>query len=78
MSCLSAQPIERVVRKLPVVDIIPMNSDNHMRRRTIGIITGSGPEAGIDLWVKVLDANKRLLGEGFQGDLDAPRETPLW
>lgn len=40
--------------------------------KTIGIITGSGPEAGLDLWAKLLDANKRRLGPLFRGDLDAP------
>jgi aspartate racemase len=38
----------------------------------IGIITGSGPEAGIDLWSKILQHNRRLLGEAFRGDIDAP------
>lgn len=41
----------------------------------IGIITGSGPEAGIDLWNKLLRANRALLGERFRGDLDAPSVT---
>ena len=41
-------------------------------RKKIGIITGSGPEAGLDLWAKLLDANKRRLGPLFRGDLDAP------
>lgn len=41
----------------------------------IGIIAGSGPEAGIDLWNKLLRANRRLLGGGFRGDLDAPAVT---
>lgn len=41
-------------------------------RARIGIITGSGPEAGLDMWGKVLKANKNLLGEAFEGDLDAP------
>jgi len=30
-------------------------------RKKIGIITGSGPEAGLDLWQKVLDSNKEIL-----------------
>jgi aspartate racemase len=42
-------------------------------RATIGIIAGSGPEAGLDLWGKVLKRNKELIGERFRGDLDAPR-----
>lgn len=41
----------------------------------IGIITGSGPEAGIDLWYKILQANRALHGERFRGDLDAPNVT---
>ena len=40
---------------------------------SLGIVTGSGPEAGIDLWAKVLRANKAALGAEFRGDLDAPR-----
>ncbi len=44
-------------------------------RKKIGIITGSGPEAGIDLWQKVLYENKLYLKERFKGDLDAPNVT---
>jgi len=46
-------------------------------RRRIGIITGSGPEAGIDLWSKVLVANRRSFGDRFRGDLDAPEVSIL-
>ncbi|MGP2658101.1 aspartate/glutamate racemase family protein [Malaciobacter sp. WC5094] len=46
-------------------------------RKKIGIITGSGPEAGIDLWQKILHENKALLKENFHGDLDAPNVTIL-
>lgn len=42
-------------------------------RATIGIITGSGPEAGLDLWAKILKRNKNVIGQHFEGDLDAPR-----
>lgn len=38
----------------------------------LGIIAGSGPEAGIDLWSKVLAHSRELAGAGFRGDLDAP------
>ncbi len=38
----------------------------------IGIISGAGPEAGIDLWRKILIHNKFLFGYRFQGDLSAP------
>lgn len=48
----------------------------HMRKK-IGIITGSGPEAGVDLWQKVLKTNKKILGENFKDDLDAPNVTIL-
>lgn len=41
-------------------------------RSRIGIITGSGPEAGVDLWAKVLRANRALMGAAYGGDLDAP------
>lgn len=44
-------------------------------RRRIGIITGSGPEAGLDLWSKILQANKEQLGGRYSGDLDAPAVT---
>lgn len=43
-----------------------------MTRASLGIITGSGPEAGLDMWFKILKANKNLMGERFEGDLDAP------
>jgi len=46
-------------------------------RKKIGIIAGSGPEAGIDLWTKLLAANRRMHGERFRGDLDAPDVTIL-
>jgi aspartate racemase len=42
------------------------------RRPRIGIIAGSGPEAGIDLWSKILIANRRMMGGRFRGDIDSP------
>jgi aspartate racemase len=47
------------------------------RRLRIGIITGSGPEAGLDLWQKLLAENRKLIGGTFRGDLDAPAVTIL-
>ena len=44
---------------------------------TIGIISGSGPEAGLDLHAKVLHAQRTLLGEHYRGDLDAPRVVTI-
>lgn len=44
-------------------------------RKKIGIITGSGPEAGLDLWGKVLRASRKQQGDRFRGDLDAPNVT---
>lgn len=46
-------------------------------RATIGIVAGSGPEAGIDLWAKILRRNAAALGSTFRGDLDAPRMVVL-
>ena len=43
----------------------------------IGVISGSGPEAGIDLWKKILEENRSFLGESFRGDIDAPNVTIL-
>ena len=45
--------------------------------RRIGIITGSGPEAGLDLWQKVLEENRLAHGLDFRGDIDAPDVTVL-
>ena len=50
---------------------------NPVSRKKIGIITGSGPEAGIDLWTKLLAANRKFHGNRFRGDLDAPDVTIL-
>ena len=47
----------------------------HNPGKKIGIITGSGPEAGVDLWQKILLANRKILGQRFRGDLDAPNLT---
>jgi aspartate racemase len=47
----------------------------HSPGKRIGIITGSGPEAGLDLWEKMLQSNRAILGESFRGDLDAPNVT---
>jgi aspartate racemase len=44
-------------------------------RKKIGIITGSGPEAGADMWNKILQWNRAILGENFRGDIDAPDIT---
>lgn len=40
----------------------------------IGIITGSGPDAGIDLWTKTLAAVRRR-GDEFSGDTNVPEFT---
>lgn len=41
----------------------------------LGIIAGSGPEAGIDLWAKVLHHNRVMLGAIYEGDIHAPHVT---
>jgi len=38
----------------------------------LGILTGSGPDAGIDLWQAVLGERRRRLGADYRGDGDAP------
>lgn len=38
----------------------------------IGIIAGSGPEAGVDLWSKILIAARSALRENYDGDPSAP------
>ncbi|GAB5364759.1 hypothetical protein AAMO2058_000997700 [Amorphochlora amoebiformis] len=45
--------------------------NRHLRRR-IGIISGSGPDAGLDLMRKIVVANRKFLGPGA-GDKDAPK-----
>ena len=40
--------------------------------KRIGIVAGAGPEAGIDIWKKILLENRKILGERFRGDIDAP------
>ena len=38
----------------------------------LGIISGSGPDADIDLWRKILSCNKQKMGQAYRGDVDAP------
>ena len=45
--------------------------------KRLGILTGSGPEAGIDLWSKVLSEARRALGSSYRGDIDAPHVVVL-
>ena len=45
--------------------------------KRLGILTGSGPEAGIDLWSKVLSEARRALGTSYRGDIDAPHVVVL-
>ena len=45
------------------------------QRQNIGIIAGSGPESGVDLWHKILKNNQKRFGKHFRGDLDAPNVT---
>ena len=39
----------------------------------LGVIAGSGPEAGADLWMKILNGRRTRLGSAFRGDIDAPQ-----
>jgi aspartate racemase len=54
---------------------VPNESLPRAHRNRLGIITGSGPEAGLDLWAKILRANRVLMGERYEGDLSAPTVT---
>ncbi|WP_419905983.1 aspartate/glutamate racemase family protein [Kiloniella sp.] len=36
-------------------------------------MAGSGPEAGVDLWSKLIGESKALLENKYEGDLDGPR-----
>ncbi|WP_298867536.1 asparaginase domain-containing protein [uncultured Microbacterium sp.] len=49
-----------------------MTRGDETRRHRIGIIAGSGPEAGIDMWRKVLQEHRAALGSRYRGDIDAP------
>ncbi len=42
-------------------------------RSGIGIVGGSGPEAGADLLTKVFAAHRQAVGPAYRGDIDAPR-----
>lgn len=41
-------------------------------RKRLGIIAGSGPEAGLQLWAAILDTARERLGSLYRGDIDAP------
>ena len=43
------------------------------KRQRIGLVAGSGPEAGVDLWSKLIGESKALLENKYEGDLDGPR-----
>lgn len=47
------------------------------RRARIGIIGGSGPEAAIDLWQKILIENRRRMATTYTGDWHAPEVTTV-
>lgn len=40
--------------------------------RPIGVVAGSGPEAGVDLWSKILLASRMIQGSKYAGDFSAP------
>jgi aspartate racemase len=43
-----------------------------LERKRLGIIAGSGPEAGLQLWKAILDTARERLGAHYRGDIDAP------
>lgn len=42
------------------------------KQKAIGIIGGSGPEAGIDIFAKILAQHRKKLGKSYRSDRDAP------
>ena len=38
----------------------------------IGIISGSGPRAGLDVFTKILDEHQANMGDSYKSDKDAP------
>ena len=38
----------------------------------IGIISGSGPDAGLNVFTKILEAHRRRMGDSYKSDKDAP------
>jgi aspartate racemase len=47
------------------------DSSKSSQRGRIGIIAGSGPEPGIDLWEKNFEEDRAAFDGSFRGDLDA-------
>lgn len=43
-----------------------------MQRKKLGIITGSSPNSGIDLWQEILKENRAFLKDSYRGAKDAP------
>jgi len=43
-----------------------------LERQRLGIIAGSGPEAGLQLWEAILATARTRLGGHYRGDIDAP------
>jgi aspartate racemase len=43
-----------------------------LERKRLGIIAGSGPEAGLQLWAAILETARERLGSLYHGDVDAP------
>lgn len=59
----------------PTSDVSSSDASEHHHHRTkkvIGIIGGSGPEAGLDLFQKILETHRRRLGKLYRSDRDAP------
>lgn len=56
---------------------VSLLSSSHEISRTnrdgaLGIIAGSGPEAGVDLWTKILNGRRTQADSDYRGDVDAP------
>jgi aspartate racemase len=43
-----------------------------MARKRLGIISGSGPDAGVQLWETLVQRARETIGARYRGDIDAP------
>lgn len=46
--------------------------DESMARNRLGIISGSGPDAGVQLWETLIRRARETIGARYRGDVDSP------
>lgn len=67
---------EQLVEYLPrviVADVVEDSSIGTFKDPILGILTGNGPESGIELWRRINKAIADNASEPFRGDTDFPR-----